>query len=198
MCCCIDVAIESAAFLCPKTLDLCLDVPTRVHNSRHLEDYGAIKAQHYWAQNVGPLALAKDSTAFKGSIGPRAGAVSSVIPESVVRAEAKRYAAEYIRNFEIYKNRKGFSHDLRKYLEAMLYSISGNIGFSLDVPRHNLEKSYNDRQLDWIPDGVPATSPSLGLAALLDAFCFVVRVLFFPNRKSPLFSVSVAGSGVIP
>ncbi|KAK4203435.1 isoprenoid synthase domain-containing protein [Triangularia verruculosa] len=346
-----------------QTLDLSLDVPIRVHKSKHLEDYGAIKAQHYWAKNIGHLPLVDGSPVFKGSIGPQTGAYISFVNEfeflyddwveameqtesdaradarvevfnlfeqfasappqpsavsdlesasspisaikkiqtnlirqafeidrpcaswtvkiwskwaehgmnrqrdaafgftkledyydyryheigtalmmfqiafgmglmspeeehellfelhrpawisialandifsyekgrrlvesldksvgytepsnaipiamrlfsvdletahAVARAEAKKYAVEYIRNFEVYKNRKDLSVDFKKYLEAMLYAISGNIGLSLDVPKYNPERTYNERQLEWMSKGVPDRRPSVGIAA---------------------------------
>ena len=44
--------------------------------------------------------------------------------------------------------RTDVSTDLKKYLEALLYTISGNLVWSLDCPRYHRWASYNEKQLD--------------------------------------------------
>lgn len=50
---------------------------------------------------------------------------------------------------------ESFSAGLRKYIEAMQYSISGNIVWSKTCPRYNPGAEFNREQLDWLANGVP-------------------------------------------
>jgi hypothetical protein len=73
----------------------------------------------------------------------------------ICRKLIKEYVATYLQNVERYKNDTAISADLRKYLSAMLYSISGNVVWSLTSPRYNSDVSLNQRQLEWMDNGVP-------------------------------------------
>ena len=54
-------------------------------------------------------------------------------------------------------DRDDVSVDLKRYLEALLYSLSGNLVWSLECPRYHRWASYNERQLDWMKNEVPQT-----------------------------------------
>lgn len=54
------------------------------------------------------------------------------------------------------KERSDVSIETKRYLEAMLYSLSGNLVWSLECPRYHTWASYNERQLDWMKNGIPA------------------------------------------
>uniref|UniRef100_UPI0035CD3D5D Fusicoccadiene synthase n=1 Tax=Phomopsis amygdali TaxID=1214568 RepID=UPI0035CD3D5D len=65
------------------------------------------------------------------------------------------YVAKYLEVIEATKNDESISLDLRKYLDAMLYSISGNVVWSLECPRYNPDVSFNKTQLEWMRQGLP-------------------------------------------
>nr|A2PZA5.1 RecName: Full=Fusicoccadiene synthase; Short=FS; AltName: Full=Fusicoccin A biosynthetic gene clusters protein 1; AltName: Full=PaDC4:GGS; Includes: RecName: Full=Fusicocca-2,10(14)-diene synthase; AltName: Full=Diterpene cyclase 4; Short=DC 4; Includes: RecName: Full=Geranylgeranyl diphosphate synthase; Short=GGDP synthase; Short=GGS [Diaporthe amygdali]BAF45924.1 fusicoccadiene synthase [Diaporthe amygdali]BAF45925.1 fusicoccadiene synthase [Diaporthe amygdali] len=66
------------------------------------------------------------------------------------------YVAKYLEVIEATKNDESISLDLRKYLDAMLYSISGNVVWSLECPRYNPDVSFNKTQLEWMRQGLPS------------------------------------------
>lgn len=74
------------------------------------------------------------------------------------------YVAKYLEVIESTKNDESISMDLRKYLDAMLYSISGNVVWSLECPRYNPGKSFNETQLQCMRQGFPplASKPETG------------------------------------
>ena len=93
--------------------------------------------------------------------------VISVLMEghSVSEEEAKAICREKIKAtiFDFRKmvkdtnERTDVSVELKKYLEALLYSLSGNLVWSLEFPRYHRWASYNERQLHWMKNGIPKT-----------------------------------------
>ncbi|KAI1857352.1 uncharacterized protein JN550_013232, partial [Neoarthrinium moseri] len=80
----------------------------------------------------------------------------------ICRQLIKDYVSRYLQTMEEIKVNTSISSDLRKYLQAMLYSISGNVVWSLTCPRYNPDVEFNQTQLDWMFNGVPLnTSPSI-------------------------------------
>lgn len=67
------------------------------------------------------------------------------------------YVAKYLKVIEATRNDDSISLDLRKYLEAMLYSISGNVVWSLECPRYNPDITFNETQLEWMRQGLPCS-----------------------------------------
>ncbi|KAJ6097682.1 Fusicoccadiene synthase [Penicillium canescens] len=63
--------------------------------------------------------------------------------------------AEYIEAAQQTKNRADLSRDLRSFVEAVQYVMSGNLVWTLDAPRYNPNVTYNGRQLDWMANGSP-------------------------------------------
>lgn len=51
--------------------------------------------------------------------------------------------------------RTDVSTDTKRYLEGLLYSLSGNLVWSIECPRYHRHCSFNDRQLDWMKNGIP-------------------------------------------
>lgn len=74
---------------------------------------------------------------------------------NLCRAKIKDAVAEYIQVVRKTRTRTDLSLDLRKYIEALQYTLSGNVIWSLRCPRYHSEVSYNDRQLQWMKNGVP-------------------------------------------
>lgn len=73
----------------------------------------------------------------------------------ICRKLIKQYVAEYVQIVKDNKDNGLLSSDLRKYIEAMQYSISGNVVWSLNCPRYNPHVSFNKKQLEWMQNGVP-------------------------------------------
>ncbi|KAI9367408.1 putative geranylgeranyl diphosphate synthase [Aspergillus egyptiacus] len=71
------------------------------------------------------------------------------------RSEIKKATVEYLRIFEDTKARSDLSHDTMRYLESVLYSMSGNVVWGLNCPRYYATASYSERQLDWMKNGIP-------------------------------------------
>lgn len=71
------------------------------------------------------------------------------------------YVAKYLKVIEATRNDESISLDLRKYLDAMLYSISGNVVWSLECPRYNPKITFNETQLGWMERGVPSLETSI-------------------------------------
>lgn len=82
----------------------------------------------------------------------------------ICRELVVEYVAKYLKVIEATKNDESISLDLRKYIDAMLYSISGNVVWSLECPRYNPEVSFNKTQLEWMRQGLPASEASPALA----------------------------------
>lgn len=76
--------------------------------------------------------------------------------EEICRELIKQYVVEYRKIWEENQFNESISLDLRKYMECMLYSISGNVVWSLGCPRYNLGIDFNEKQLDWMRNGLPA------------------------------------------
>ncbi|KAK7956524.1 fusicoccadiene synthase [Apiospora aurea] len=78
----------------------------------------------------------------------------------ICRQLIKGYVAEYLATVEAYRDGEALSGDLRRYLLAIKYSISGHLVWSLNCPRYNPEVAFNKRQRAWMCNGVPAIGPS--------------------------------------
>ncbi|KJZ80130.1 hypothetical protein HIM_00844 [Hirsutella minnesotensis 3608] len=72
---------------------------------------------------------------------------------SICRQYIKKHVAEYVQIVQDSKGNMLLSRDLRKYVEAMPYSISGNIIWSLSCPRYNPRVSFNKAQLEGMHRG---------------------------------------------
>lgn len=77
--------------------------------------------------------------------------------KAVCREKIKDYVAESVRVGEETQRNCDISSDLRTYIEALQYSISGNLVWSIYCPRYHTEASYNNVQLSMMeePFGQP-------------------------------------------
>jgi hypothetical protein len=74
---------------------------------------------------------------------------------SVTEAEAKKLCtnkikesvAKAVRIVEQTRHDTNLSLDLRRYIEAMMYTISGNLVWSIYCPRYHPEKTYGELEL---------------------------------------------------
>lgn len=75
--------------------------------------------------------------------------------ERIARRLSAQYAAQYVETVDRVKDDVSLSSGLRTYIEAMQFSISGNIAWSKTCPRYNVTQSFSDRQREWMAHGVP-------------------------------------------
>ncbi|KAK6213609.1 fusicoccadiene synthase [Colletotrichum tabaci] len=80
--------------------------------------------------------------------------------EQICRRLIKENVAKYLQIVKECRDDASLSEDLRKYIEAMKYSISGNVVWSLTCPRYNPQVSFNERQIRWMHEGVPELETS--------------------------------------
>jgi len=75
--------------------------------------------------------------------------------KKICRELIKENVAEYLQTLKDNRNNQSLSEDLRKYVDALQYTISGNLVFSKYCPRYNPNASFNKVQLEWMQNGVP-------------------------------------------
>lgn len=75
--------------------------------------------------------------------------------EAICRQLIKDNVAESLSIWEQNQFNESLSVDLRRYIECMLFSISGNVVWSLGCPRYNPSSNFNATQLDWMRNGLP-------------------------------------------
>ena len=80
------------------------------------------------------------------------------IPESeakaVCREKIKESVADCLVKVKEAKSNLELSPDLRTYVEAIQYSVSGNLIWSLECPRYHPEASYDSATLSMMEDVV--------------------------------------------
>jgi hypothetical protein len=81
--------------------------------------------------------------------------ISAEEAEQRCRVLSADNVALYLETVERIKDDASLSLGLRKYIEAMQYSISGNIIWSKTCVRYNPGCIFNAQQLDWLANGVP-------------------------------------------
>lgn len=64
--------------------------------------------------------------------------------KSLCREKIKYYVVEYLRTVNDTKKNLDISSDLRTYIEAIVYSLSGNVVWSKYCPRYHSEALYYD------------------------------------------------------
>ena len=75
--------------------------------------------------------------------------------KALCRKKIKENVAEYVHVVERNKMRTDLSLDLRKYIESLQYSLSGNVVWSLRCPRYHPEISYSKSQQEYMTNGIP-------------------------------------------
>ncbi len=83
--------------------------------------------------------------------------ISEEEAKAICRQKIRVTIADFRKIVEDTNKRTDVSVDLKKYLEALLYSLSGNLIWSLECPRYHRWASYNERQLGWMKNGIPKT-----------------------------------------
>ncbi|KAM7185439.1 Fusicoccadiene synthase [Naviculisporaceae sp. PSN 640] len=81
--------------------------------------------------------------------------ISAAQAEALLRAEIKKNVAQYVGVVRQTLPRTDLSKDVRAFVEAAQYMISGNVAWSKDTPRYNPTAKYNSRQVEWMAHGTP-------------------------------------------
>ena len=81
--------------------------------------------------------------------------------KAICKAKIKEHVAEYIQVVKDAQRNENLSVDLRRYLEATQYSLSGNVVWSLLCPRYHPEISNNNQSLWMKNDFSQMSAPSL-------------------------------------
>ena len=68
----------------------------------------------------------------------------------VCRDKIKAYVDEYLIIVQDTRMKSELSQDLRTYIEALQYSISGNVVWSIDCPRYHPKASYDSATLSMM------------------------------------------------
>lgn len=74
--------------------------------------------------------------------------------KDLCRQKIKEHITEYVRVVEENQNNMNLSSDLRKYIDCMQYSLSGNVVWSKLCPRYHPTALYNELQLARMKYGV--------------------------------------------
>lgn len=81
--------------------------------------------------------------------------------EGICRKLIKEYVARYVQTIKDTRDDETLSKDLRIYMEAFQYAISGNVVWSRTCPRYNPAANFNETQLDMMHNAVSeCSSPS--------------------------------------
>lgn len=81
--------------------------------------------------------------------------VSEEVAKAMCREKIKQTIVDF-RGIVSHTNaRTDVSNETKRYIEGLLYSLSGNLVWSIDCPRYHSWSSYNDRQLSWMKNGIP-------------------------------------------
>ncbi|KAK8047539.1 geranylgeranyl pyrophosphate synthase [Apiospora saccharicola] len=75
--------------------------------------------------------------------------------KDLCRAKIKQTILDFRHIVRETNARADLSGETKRYLEGLLYSLSGNLVWSIDCPRYHTWSSYNTQQLDWMKNGIP-------------------------------------------
>lgn len=81
--------------------------------------------------------------------------VSEEEARAMCREKIKQTVVDYRETVRLTHARTDVSTGTKRYVEALLYSLSGNLVWSIDCPRYHSWSSYNERQLDRMQNGIP-------------------------------------------
>ena len=79
-------------------------------------------------------------------------AISEAQAKDLCREKIKQHVVDAMRLVDATKRNTSLSRDLRVYTEAILYSISGNLVWSLYCPRYNPGESYDTAILSMMAE----------------------------------------------
>ncbi|RAR00829.1 geranylgeranyl diphosphate synthase [Stemphylium lycopersici] len=80
--------------------------------------------------------------------------------KAVCRATIKDSVVRFLQVIQETKIRTDVSNDLKVYVEALQYFVSGNLAWSLTCPKYDSQRDFNQQQREWLKVGVPESLPS--------------------------------------
>lgn len=124
--------------------------------------------------------------------------------KDVCRVKIKQTIVDFRQIVADTNARDDVSSETKRYLEGLLYSLSGNLVWSIDCPRYHTWSSYNERQLDWMKNGIPC-DVNYGLGQQAQASGSIKRKephqdhVFAANGKEErsAFGHGLAGEGMV-
>ncbi|KAK0639803.1 isoprenoid synthase domain-containing protein [Cercophora newfieldiana] len=98
--------------------------------------------------------------------------------KELCREKTKDCVVQYLQTVEEVSRRTDVSRDLKIFVEAVQYILSGNVVWTLGAPRYHPEKTHNPRQLERMANGVPEATgvERLGIVGLVGAFSRVFQI----------------------
>ncbi|CAF9915918.1 MAG: hypothetical protein GOMPHAMPRED_000894 [Gomphillus americanus] len=81
--------------------------------------------------------------------------ISEDAAKEVCREKIKKTIVDFRQIVRETNARTDVSVDTKRYMEGLLYSLSGNLVWSIECPRYHLHLRYNERQLDYMKNGIP-------------------------------------------
>ncbi len=148
-----DCANSSVRFVCAiMTFGLALTIPEHEEDLRdelvRPAFYAMILTNDLFSWDKERDAAERDGTCIFNAVQilMREHSITELEAKELCRATINKYAAESIRISEDTQRDLDISLDLRKYVEATQYTMSGNVVWSVYCPRYNPEASFNDGQ----------------------------------------------------
>jgi geranylgeranyl pyrophosphate synthase len=80
--------------------------------------------------------------------------------KAVCRATINDSAGRFLQVIQETKIRTDVSNDLKVYVEALQYFVSGNLAWSLTCPKYDSHRDFNEQQQEWLKAGAPESLPS--------------------------------------
>lgn len=79
--------------------------------------------------------------------------------KAACRTMIKDSVTQFLQVVHETKCRTDVSNDLKVYVEALQYFVSGNLAWSLTCPKYHEEIDFNEQQRDWLVSGAPESTP---------------------------------------
>lgn len=75
--------------------------------------------------------------------------------KGICRKEVRVNIKEYLNAVERVKREKNYSIDLLRFMDGLIYSIGGNLVWSLSCPRYHADAHFSNQQVEWMTSGIP-------------------------------------------
>ncbi|KAK4445810.1 isoprenoid synthase domain-containing protein [Podospora aff. communis PSN243] len=107
------------------------------------EYHAALEAEHAYVSNAIWVLKAEHGVDIDGA-------------KDLCRQMIRKNVAEYVGILkETKRNRDRYSVDLLRFLDAVAYTVSGNVAWSVGCPRYHADVQINARQREWLTEGIP-------------------------------------------
>ena len=75
--------------------------------------------------------------------------------KNMCQKEIRRNVKEYLNIVERAKQENNHSVDLLRFMDGLVYSIGGNLVWSMTCPRYHADTHFNAQQVEWMTNGIP-------------------------------------------